>query len=199
MTGITKIIQILGGIDGEGHSLSDLISDTVGGVLTIGGALTSVDAFTYVPTVMKSLFIKSSIVSSVTSGLDIGSDFTGKFVEQGYTTIAESNSADAFEHVSQDKLISFLWDNYSGRTQVMNIKIHIDGGKKTYFENIGGTYNVHSAVPHNLFRTMFENQCASKLGPLGDVKTNVTNLYPLPLFFVFSVVCVRVCGGDCTV
>jgi len=39
MTGITKIIKILGGIDGEGYALSDLISDTIGGVFTIGGAL----------------------------------------------------------------------------------------------------------------------------------------------------------------
>ena len=45
MTGITKIIKILGGIDGEGYALSDLISDTVGGVITIGGLLSSVGFF----------------------------------------------------------------------------------------------------------------------------------------------------------
>jgi hypothetical protein len=155
--------------------------------------------FAYVGSVMKSLFTKSSIVSSITSGLDLGNDFKDKFVEQGYTTITEANAQDAFKNVSNDKLLSFLSDNYSERTQIMNIKKHIDGGIKTYFQNIGATFNVASAVPQNLFRTMFENQCAFKLGPLGDVKTNVTNLYPLPLFFVFSVVCVRVCGGDCTV
>jgi hypothetical protein len=77
---------------------------------------------------MKSAFIKTSIVSSITSGLDIGkfNDFKNKFVEQGYTTITEANAADAFKGVSNDKLISFLWDNYSERTQVVNIKKHID-------------------------------------------------------------------------
>ena len=199
MDALTRIIKILGGIDGDGYAFSDLISDVVGGVVTVEGFLSSVGFFTFVATIMKSTFIKTSVVSSITSGLDLGNDFKDKFVEQGYTTITEANAQDAFKNVSNDKLLSFLSDNYSERTQIMNIKKHIDGGIKTYFQNIGATFNVASAVPQNLFRTMFENQCAFKLGPLGDVKTNVTNLYPLPLFFVFSVVCVRVCGGDCTV
>ena len=65
-----------------------------------------------------------------------------------------------------------MWDNYSERTQVLNIKKHIDNGVKTYFQNIGGTYNVASAVPQNLFRTMFENQCGFK-----------NNVYVPDLFF----------------
>jgi hypothetical protein len=172
MDAVTKIIKILGGIDGAGYSFGDLISDTIGGVLIIGGALASVGAFTYVATVMKSLFIKSSIVSSITSGLDIGNEFKDKFVEQRYTTITEANAADAFKNVSNDKLISFLWDNYSEHTQVLNIKKHIDNGVKTYFQNIGGTYNVVSAVSQNLFRTLFKNQCGFK-----------NNVYVPDLFF----------------
>ena len=54
---------------------------------------------------MKSLFTKSSIVSSITSGLDLGNDFKDKFVEQGYTTITEANAQDAFKNVSNDKLL----------------------------------------------------------------------------------------------
>ena len=164
--------KILGGIDGAGYSFGDLISDVIGGVVTVGGFLASAGVFAYVATVMKSLFIKSSIVSSITSGLDIGNEFKDKFVEPGYTTITEANAADAFKNVSNDKLISFLWDNYSERTQVLNIKKHIDNGVKTYFQNIGGTYNVASAVPANLFRTMFENQCGFK-----------NNIYVPDLFF----------------
>jgi hypothetical protein len=46
----------------------------------------------------------------------------------------------------------------------MNIKKHIDNGVKTYFQNIGGTYNVASAVPQNLFRTMFAQVSAPGRG-----------------------------------
>jgi len=144
----------------------------VGGVITVGTGLASIGAFTYIAASFKSAFIKTSIVSSITSGLDIGNEFKDKFVETGYTTITESNAVDAFKNVSNDKLISFLWDNYSERTQVLNIKKHIDNGVKTYFQNIGGTYNVGSAVPQNLFRTMFENQCGFK-----------NNVYVPDLFF----------------
>ena len=60
------------------------------------------------------------------SGFDIGNEFKDKFVEQGYTTITEANAAASFKNVSNDKLISFLLDNYSERTQIINIKKHID-------------------------------------------------------------------------
>ena len=62
--------------------------------------------------VTKSAFIKKSIISTITSGLDIANDFKDKFVDQGYTTITEANTVDAFKQVSNNKLISFLWDNY---------------------------------------------------------------------------------------
>ncbi len=105
MDEVTKNIKILGGIDGAGYSFGDLISDVIGGVVTVGGFLSSAGVFAYVVTVMKSLFIKSSIVSSITSGLDIGNEFKDKFVEQGYTTITETNDEDTFKNVSNDKLI----------------------------------------------------------------------------------------------
>ena len=164
MTAITDIIKILGGINGSGYSMSDLISDVVGGVVTVGGLLASAGFFTYVAAIMKSTFIKTAIVSSINNGLDIGNEFKDKFIEQGYTTINEANAQDAFKNVSSDKLLAFLWDNYSERTQVMNTKKHIDGGITTYFQNIGSTctYNLASAVPMNAFRTMFEHQCAFK-------------------------------------
>jgi hypothetical protein len=110
MTAVTKIIKIIGGIDGDGYALSDLISDVVGGVITVGGLLSSVGAFTYIAAAMKNAFIKTSIVSSITSGLDIGNDFKDKFVEQGYTTITEANAVKAFKNVPNYKLISFLWE-----------------------------------------------------------------------------------------
>jgi hypothetical protein len=185
MSAVTKIIKILGGIDGEGYSFGDLISDVIGGVVTIGGFLASAGVFTYVASVMKSAFIKSSIVSSITSGFDIGNDFKDKFIEQGYTTITEANAQDAFTNVSNDKLISFLWDNYSERTQVMNIKKHIDGSTRTHFQNIGGTYNIASAVPQNLFKTMFENQCVFK-----------NNIYVPDIFFGDAFVDVNTINHD---
>jgi hypothetical protein len=42
MVAVTKIIKNLGGIDGEGYSFGDLISDVIGGVVTIGGFLAKV-------------------------------------------------------------------------------------------------------------------------------------------------------------
>jgi len=44
MTSTNEIIKLLLGIDG-GYQLSDFISDVVGGVFTVGGALASVGAF----------------------------------------------------------------------------------------------------------------------------------------------------------
>ena len=41
MDAVTKIIKILGGIDGAGYSFGDLISDVIGGVVTVGGFLAS--------------------------------------------------------------------------------------------------------------------------------------------------------------
>ena len=178
MDAVTKIIKILGGIDGAGYSFGDLISDVVGGVVTVGGFLASAGVFAYIASAFKSAFITTSIVSSITSGLDIGNEFKDKFIEAGYTTITEANAEDAFKNVSTEKLIAFLWDNYSERTQVLNIKKHIDNGVKTYFQNIGGTYNVASAVPANLFRTMFENQCG--------FKNNVLYLYIYIRYYFFK-------------
>jgi hypothetical protein len=159
MNAVIKIIKILGGIDGEGYSFGDLISEVVGGAVTIGGFFACAGVFAYVGTVMKSAFVKPAIVSSITSGLDIGNEFKNKCIEQGFSTITEANAKDAFKNVSSDKLLGFLWENYSERTQVLNIKKHVNNGITTYFQNIGGTYNVASAVPQNLFKTMFENQC----------------------------------------
>ena len=82
MDALTRIIKILGGIDGDGYDLSDLISDVVGGVVTVEGFLSSVGFFTFVATIMKSTFIKTSVVSSITSGLDMGNDFKNKFVNK---------------------------------------------------------------------------------------------------------------------
>ena len=104
------------------HRLVQLTTTT----FTVGGALASVGAFwhrlvqltttndvvlidawafSYIAAAFKSAFIKTSVVSSITSGLDIGNDFKDKFVEQGYTTITEANAQDAFKNVSNDKLI----------------------------------------------------------------------------------------------
>ena len=127
------------------------------------GFLASIDSFSYIAALFKSAFIKTAIVSSITAGTDIGKEFVDKFAEAGYTTITEANAENAFVNVSNEKLLAFLWDNYSERTQVINIKKHIENGAKTYYQNIGGTYNVASAVPQNLFRTMFENQCSMGL------------------------------------
>ena len=82
MDALTRIIKILGGIDGDGYAFSDLISDVVGGVVTVEGFLSSVGFFTFVATIMKSTFIKTSVVSSITSGLDMGNDFKNKFVNK---------------------------------------------------------------------------------------------------------------------
>jgi hypothetical protein len=67
----------------------------------------------------------------------------------------------------------------------MNIKKHIDGGIKTYFQNIGGTFNVASAVPQNSFRTMFENQCAFK-----------NNIYVPNIFFGAAFVAANTINHD---
>jgi hypothetical protein len=165
MKSVEDALITLGGFGGTGFTWLDLV---FGGV----GFLASIGAFSYVATLFKSAFIKTAIVSSITAGTDIGNEFKDKFVEAGYTTITEANAENAFKNVSNEKLLAFLWDNYSERTQVINIKKHIENGAKTYFQNIGGTYNVASAVPQNLFRTMFENQCGFK-----------NNVYVPDLFF----------------
>ncbi len=165
MKSVEDALITLGGFGGTGFTWLDLV---FGGV----GFLASIGAFSYVAALFKSAFIKTAIVSSITAGTDIGNEFKDKFVEAGYTTITEANAENAFKNVSNEKLLAFLWDNYSERTQVINIKKHIENGAKTYFQNIGGTYNVASAVPQNLFRTMFENQCGFK-----------NNVYVPDLFF----------------
>ena len=48
MDAVTRIIKILGGIDGAGYSFGDLISDVIGGVVTIGGFLASAGVFAYI-------------------------------------------------------------------------------------------------------------------------------------------------------
>jgi hypothetical protein len=162
MAKIQEIVLKLGGIDGNGYSFGDLISDIFG----FGSVLAQVGVFAAVYSAMKSLFIKDVFFDALEAGSELAKDFKDEFVESSFSsasnTALKTNAESAFANLSTDKIVAFLFKHLSQRNQVYNFKYHELGGVKTYFQSIGGVVDASKVVPQNLFRTMFENRCGFK-------------------------------------
>jgi hypothetical protein len=123
MAKIQEIVLKLGGIDGNGYSFGDLISDIFG----VGSVLAQVGVFAAVYSAMKSLFIKDVFFDALEAGSELAKDFKDEFVESSFSsasnTSLKTNAESAFANLSTDKIVAFLFKHLSQRNQVYNLNI----------------------------------------------------------------------------
>ena len=81
MAKIQEIVLKLGGIDGNGYSFGDLVSDIFG----VGSILAQVGVFAAVYSAMKSLFIKDVFFDALEAGSELAKDFKDDFLDSAFT------------------------------------------------------------------------------------------------------------------